>query len=66
MRKLFQFIKQQKGRHFEEAPFFYVCETFPQHIMHIFHDKLLVNKLKFFIKYYINEESKFTLQNLNK
>lgn len=34
--------------------------------MHIFHDGILVNKLKYFLKYFINEGSIFTLQNLNK
>ena len=51
--------------HLEEAPFFDVCEQFPQDIMHVFLEGVLAYKLKYLLRHYIEEESTFSLQDLN-
>ena len=51
--------------HLEEAPFFDVCEQFPQDIMHVFLEGVLAYELKYLLRHYIEEESTFSLQDLN-
>ena len=50
--------------HLEEAPFFDVCEQFPQDIMHVFSEGILAYEFKYLLKYYVKEESIFNLQDL--
>ena len=51
--------------HLKEAPFFDVCEQFPQDIMHVFLEGVLAYELKYLLRHYIEEESTFSLQDLN-
>lgn len=50
----------------QDAPFFDVCQQFPQDIMHVFLEGVLAYELKYLLRYYINEEGAFTLSDLNK
>lgn len=51
--------------HLEEAPFFDVCEQFPQDIMHVFLEGVLAYEFKYLLRHYIEEESTLNLHDLN-
>ena len=52
--------------HLQDAPFFDVCEQFPQDIMHVFLEGILAYEIKYLLRHYINEEGILTLSDLNK
>ena len=52
--------------HLDEAPLFDVCEQFPQDIMHVFLEGIIAYELKYLLRHYIEEQSAFSLQELNK
>ena len=50
----------------QDAPFFDVCQQFPQDIMHVFLEGILAHELKYLLRYYIDEKGFFMLSDLNK
>ena len=68
-----KFLKEYYSKHFcvnersglEDVPYFDVCEQFPQDIMHVFLEGILAYEIKYLLRYYINEKSDFTLDELN-
>lgn len=48
-----------------EAPDFDVCQQLPQDLMHIFLEGVLAYEIKYMLRYYIQQQNKFSLSDLN-
>ena len=62
----FKIFGINESSHLQDAPFFDVCEQFPQDIMHVFLEGVLAYEIKYLLRHYINEEGVLTLSDLNK
>lgn len=49
----------------EDAPYFDVCNQFPQDIMHVFLEGILAYEIKYLLRFHISENRDFTLDELN-